>query len=77
MRKEPLKERCPKCNSPNVNQQDGQNDCMMCGTLFPLTYPSEALQPTTIKKEKLNNINFKKQSKSTKEDSNGEPMKRR
>lgn len=27
--------KCPKCSSPNVYQQDGENACMMCGTRFP------------------------------------------
>jgi len=40
---------CPKCKSPNIYTQDGQNCCMMCGKRFPLEFRRKLISCETRK----------------------------
>lgn len=52
-----MSKKCPKCQSPNIYQQEGKNACMMCGTRFPLNLkPDQEVASLSAEKAKEKKI---------------------
>lgn len=55
-----MKSSCPKCESSNTYQQDGQNACMMCGSRWPIVGTSSPILPAAPDQQEKTSVSKSK-----------------